>query len=132
LYGKAPLDFRPGGRCPGGSVSSLGGEPDSVVACCYFLSEQILLGRLWVNDPHRGLDAATFTASHDPASLGLLMTDSVTLATVEIFAEPHKGDAERLPRIKVAAGQGLSNSPMSSAPGWSPILGFPARRLRRT
>ena len=25
------------------------------------------------------------------ASLGLLMTDSVTLANVEIFAEPHKG-----------------------------------------
>ena len=69
------------------------------------------------------------------ASLGLLMTDSVTLTNVEVFAEPHKGtrggpsdhSREGLP----AAG-GLSNSTTSSAPGWSPIRDFPARRSPRT
>jgi hypothetical protein len=43
-----------------------------------------------VDVPSPGIDqdgiAALFVAS-----LGLLMTDSVTLANVEIFAEPHKG-----------------------------------------
>lgn len=36
------------------------------------------------------------------ASLGLLMPDSVTLANVEVFAEPHKGTRGG-PRITVAA-----------------------------
>ena len=69
------------------------------------------------------------------ASLGLLMTDSVTLANVEIFAEPYKGTGEGR-RITVAGSRpqaiGLPNSAMSSAPGWSPIQGFLVRRSPRT
>ena len=69
------------------------------------------------------------------ASLGLLMTDSVTLTDVEIFAEPHKGTRVGR-RITVVAGcpqaVGSSNSAMSSAPGWSPIQGFLVRRSPHT
>ena len=69
------------------------------------------------------------------ASLGLLMTDSVALTNVEIFAELHKGTREGR-RITVGAGRpraaGLPNSTMSSAPGWSPIRDFLVRRSPRT
>ena len=69
------------------------------------------------------------------ASLGLLMTDSITITNVEIFAEPHKGTGEGR-RITVVRGcprpAGLSNSTTSFAPGWSPIRDFPARRSPRT
>ena len=69
------------------------------------------------------------------ASLGLLMTDSVTLTNVEILAEPHKGtrggpsDHSRGERPAAA---GWSNSAMSSAPGWLPIRGSLVRKSSRT
>ena len=69
------------------------------------------------------------------ASLGLLMTDSVTLANVEIFAEPHKGTRggpSDHSRGTPPAAAGWSSSAMSSAPGWSPIQAFPVRRSPRT
>ena len=77
--------------------------------------------------------AALFVAP----SLGLLMTNSVTLANVEIFAEPHKGTRGG-PCARLGAAEsrlqaaGLPNSAMSSAPGWSPIQGFLVRRSPRT
>ena len=43
-----------------------------------------------VDVPSPGTDEDSIAALF-VASLGLLMTDSVTLANVEIFAEPHKG-----------------------------------------
>src|SRR6266498_881880 len=43
-----------------------------------------------VDVPSPDIDEAAIAALF-VASLGLLMTDSVTLSNIEIFAEPHKG-----------------------------------------
>ena len=53
------------------------------------------------------------------ASLGLLMTESVSLSNVEVFAEPHKG-TRAAPRTSPGRRPGAGrwpNSAMSSGPG---------------
>jgi len=53
------------------------------------------------------------------ASLGLLMTDTVELSNVEVFAEPHKGTREDhriTPPAQRLPADGSSNSATSSAP----------------
>ena len=55
------------------------------------------------------------------ASLGLLMTESVSLSNVEVFAEPHKGTrggpSDRSARPARPGAGRWSNSAMSSGPG---------------
>ena len=79
-----------------------------------------------VDVPSSGIDhdgiAALFVAS-----LGLLMTDSVVLANVQIFPEPHKGT-----RGGPSDYRRGGSSAMSSGPGWSPIPGSPVRTSPRT
>jgi arylformamidase len=42
------------------------------------------------------------------ASLGLLMTESVALSNVEVFAEPHKGTREDRLTVAAVAGMGMA------------------------
>jgi hypothetical protein len=66
---------------------------------------------------------------------GLLMSASVTLAmsgSLPDRASETRGSSSDPGRRQPLAGGGRSDSAMLSAPGWSPMLGFPARGSRRT
>ena len=72
-----------------------------------------------VDVPDPGIDEAGIAALF-VASLGLLMTESVSLSNLEVFAEPHKGTrggpSDRPPARRPGAGR-WSNSATSSGPG---------------
>lgn len=72
-----------------------------------------------VDVPDPGIGEAGIAALF-VASLGLLMTESVSLSNVEVFAEPHKGTrggpSDQSGRPPPGAGR-WSNSAMSSGPG---------------